>query len=290
LGLQNEKGGLVVIQKVVMLMVGVFFVILSGTVMGETSTLVNIESLAVVLGGAVFSALLAFPLKTIEDLIKSLKRVFHHKETDHQGLIRYLERLARVARLHGAKALEAEAREVDNEFLRKGIELVADGYDHFEVRNIMEKEYELYVSRKESQITILDTMAKMAPVFGFLGTIMGLVEVLGNLSDPAQIGKGMALALLTTFYGLLLANLLFLPLSKKLSEHTKTEATILSIMVEALMGIAEQKNAKSISHRLQSYLNVNQSPHVVTDGPEQDKTDSGIRIPFGKLSLRRNSG
>ena len=278
------------IQKVLMVMVGLFLVFLSGTIVGETSVLMNMKSMAVVLGGAMFSALLAFPLKTIEDLIKSLKSVFHYKEKDHEDLIRYLERLARVARLHGAKALEVEARKADNEFLKKGIELIADGYDHFEVRNIMEKEYELYVSRKESQINILDTMAKMAPVFGFLGTIMGLVEVLGNLSEPAQIGKGMALALLTTFYGLLLANFLFLPISKKLSEHTKNEATILSIMVEALMGVAEQKNAKSISHRLQSYLNVNQAPHIVADGPERNKVDSGIRIPLGKLILRRNGG
>jgi chemotaxis protein MotA len=279
-----------VVQKVLMVMVGLFLLFVSGTIVGETSILTNMKSMAVVLGGAVFSVLLAFPLKTIEDLIKSLKGIFPHKETDHQGLIRYLERLARVARLQGAKALEAEARKTDNEFLKKGIELVADGYDHFEIRNIMEKEYELYVSRKESQITILDTMAKMAPVFGFLGTIMGLVEVLGNLSEPAQIGKGMALALLTTFYGLLLANFLFLPLSKKLSEHTKNEAVILSIMVEALMGIAEQKNAKSISHRLQSYLNVNQTPHIRAENAESSKTDSAIRMPLGKLILRKNSG
>jgi chemotaxis protein MotA len=290
LELPNYQGETIVIQKVVILIVGAFFLFLSGTVMGETSMLVNVQSLAVVLGGTVFSALLAFPLKTLEDLIKSLRKVFQHKETDHHALIRCLERLARAARLHGVKALEAEGRDLENDFLRKGVELVADGYDQFEIRNIMEKEYELYFSWKESQITILDTMAKLAPVFGFLGTIMGLVEVLGNLGDPAQIGKGMALALLTTFYGLMFANFLFMPMSKKLSEHIKAEATVLSVIVEALMGIAEQKNARGISHRLQSYLNINQTAQPPATSTRPEKPDSGIRIPFGKLVMRRHSG
>jgi chemotaxis protein MotA len=126
----------------------------------------------------------------------------------------------------------------------------------------MEKDYELYFSRKESQVNILNTLAKLAPVFGFVGTIIGLINVLNNVEDPAQIGKGMALALLTTLYGILLANFLFFPLSKKLSEHTKAEATVLNIILEGVMDIADQKTSKSISHRLNSYLDINHLSHM----------------------------
>jgi chemotaxis protein MotA len=100
----------------------------------------------------------------------------------------------------------------------------------------------------------------------------------------------MALALLTTFYGLLLANFLFMPMSKKLSEHTKAEATVLSVIVEALMGIAEQRNAKGISYRLQSYFNVNQGVTPATESSGSEKPLSGIRFPFDKLAMRRRSG
>jgi chemotaxis protein MotA len=126
----------------------------------------------------------------------------------------------------------------------------------------MEKDYELYFSRKESQVNVLNTLAKLAPVFGFVGTIIGLINVLNHVEDPAQIAKGMALALLTTLYGILLANFLFYPLSKKLSEYTKAETTVLNLILEGIMDIAEQKTSASISHRLNSYLGVNHLSHM----------------------------
>ncbi|MGD1968929.1 MAG: MotA/TolQ/ExbB proton channel family protein, partial [Desulfobacterales bacterium] len=170
-----------------------------------------------------------------------------------------------IWRRHGLVALENARKELDNVFLQKGIELVVDGYDRYEIRNILEKDYELYFSRKASQVNILNTLAKLAPVFGFVGTILGLINVLNSMEDPALIGKGMALALLTTLYGILLANFLFFPLSKKLSEYTKAEATVLNIILQGIMDIAEQKTSKSISHRLNSYLDINQLSRMHKD-------------------------
>ena len=159
-----------------------------------------------------------------------------------------------------------------NIFLRKGVELVADGYDRFDIRNIMERDYELYFSQKESQINILNTLAKLAPVFGFVGTIIGLINVLSEMGNPEHIGKGMALALLTTFYGLLFANFLFLPLAKKLSEHIKAEATALNVILDGIMDIADLKNSRSISHRLTSYLDVEKISQI----------NSEPRVPLAK--------
>ena len=173
--------------------------------------------------------------------------------------------------------------------MRKGIELVVDGYDRYEIRTIMEKEYDLYFSRRESQGNVLNTLAKLAPVFGFVGTIIGLINVLANMGEPAEIGKGMALALLTTFYGLLFANFLFLPLSKKLSEHTKNEATLLNVIMEGIVDISEEKNSKSISHRLQSYLAMNHLVRADGVAPSLSEEEVSTHLPLQRFIARKQS-
>ena len=241
-----------------------FFIIMSESVIDGTSIMMNLKSVVLVTAGTLLSAYIAYPLKTFKDLCKSLRVVFKQQETDSEQLVRELETLALIWRRSGLVALEKAGKRVENVFLQKGIELVVDGYDRYDIRNIMEKDYELYFSRRESQVNILNTLAKLAPVFGFVGTILGLINVLNSMEDPAMIGKGMALALLTTLYGILLANFLFFPLSKKLSEYTKAEATVLNIILEGIMDIAAQKTSKSISHRLNSYLDINQLSRMHT--------------------------
>jgi chemotaxis protein MotA len=235
----------------------------------------NLKSAMLVLAGTLLSALIAYPLKTFKDLRKSLKAIFSRGETDSEPLIKELEALALIWRRYGIYDLENAAQQVDNVFLRKGVELVVDGYNRFDIRNVMEKDYELYFSRKESQVNILKTLAKLAPVFGFVGTIIGLINVLNNMQDPAQIGEGMALALLTTLYGILMANFLFLPLSKKLAEHIKAEATVLNIVLEGILDIADQKTSSYISRRLTSYLDVNSLNHMSKEqNPENVSTSA----------------
>lgn len=277
------------IQRVIVLVGVMFFLFLSGNVVGETSPVVNIKSGLMVLGGTLLSALLAFPMRTIKDLIHSLHSLCGHEQTDYSALIRQMERLARVQRTHGVRALEEEGNRAGHVFLRKGVDLVVDGYDRYEIRNILEKEYELYFSYKESQVNILSTTAKLAPVFGFVGTIIGLIGVLNHMGEPAEIGKGMALALLTTFYGLLFSNFMFLPLAKKLSERIKSESTLLNIILEGVMDIAEQKNAKSISHRLNSYLNVNNLTRTEGSKPASPGARSILDPPGQRLMAGREN-
>jgi chemotaxis protein MotA len=251
-----------VLQKLILLIGIVLFMILSGNAIENTSIMLNLKSALLVMAGSLLSAFIAFPMKTFRDLFKSLLAVYKKEETDNEPLVQEMVKLAVLWRRHGIIALENAKNRVDNVFLNKGVELVVDGYNRYDIRNIMEKDYELYFSRKESQVNILNTLAKLAPVFGFVGTIIGLINVLNSVEDPAQIGKGMALALLTTLYGILLANFLFFPLAKKLSEHTKAEATVLNIILEGVMDIADQKTSKSISHRLNSYLDINHLSHM----------------------------
>ena len=258
-----------------------FFIIMSESVIDGTSIIMNLKSVLLVTAGTLLSAFIAFPLKTFKDLFKSLIVVFKQQETNNEPLIKELESLAIIWRRHGIVALENARKRVDNVFLQKGVELVVDGYDRYDIRNIMEKDYELYFSRKESQVNILNTLAKLAPVFGFVGTILGLINVLNSMEDPAMIGKGMALALLTTLYGILLANFLFFPLSKKLSEYTKAEATVLNIILEGIMDIAEQKTSKSIYHRLNSYLDISQLSRM-----HKEKADSRRVQPTPQMQVQ----
>ena len=253
------------VQKLILGIGILAFLIISEMAIEGTSILMNLKSALLVLAGTLLSALIAYPLKTFKDLRKSLKAIFSRGETDSEPLIKELEALAVIWRRYGIYELENAAQSIDNVFLRKGVELVVDGYNRFDIRNVMEKDYELYFSRKDSQINILKTLAKLAPVFGFVGTIIGLINVLNNMQDPAQIGEGMALALLTTLYGILMANFIFLPLSKKLSEHIKTEATTLNIVLEGILDIADQKTSTYISRRLTSYLDINSLNHMHKD-------------------------
>jgi chemotaxis protein MotA len=251
-----------VLQKIILLIGVLFFIILSGNAIEGTSVMLNLKSALLVMAGTLLSAFIAFPMKTFRDLYKSLLAVFKQEETDNEPLVKELEKLALIWRRYGTLELEKAGNRVENVFLHKGIGLVVDGYNRYDIRNNMERDYELYFSRKESQVNVLNTLAKLSPVFGFVGTIIGLINVLNHVEDPAQIGKGMALALLTTLYGILFANFFFFPLSKKLSEHIKAEATVLNVILEGIMDIAEQKNSKSISHRLNSYLGVNRLSHM----------------------------
>jgi chemotaxis protein MotA len=262
-------------KRLVIIMGALAFLLLAGTVVSDTSWLTNLQSAAMVLGGTLLSAVLAYSPKTLIDLTKSFKQIYQQEEADHDELVKLIAKLAYIARLHGMRALEEAASKSDNRFLKRGIELVADGYDRYEIRNIMENEYEIYFSRKEAQSNLLNTMAKLAPVFGFVGTIIGLINVLSHLGHPQAIGQGMALALLTTFYGLLFANVVFLPMARKYMDHLKAESTILNMILEGIVDISDDKNSRAITHRLNSYL-------AMYNGTEQ--TD--VPLPDGGRVLR----
>lgn len=267
----------------------ILFLGLSTTIVGETSIILNLKSGILVLGGTIVIGFLSFPMKSYRDLFKTLWVNSRRQRTDSRGLLKDIARLSRVNRLYGNLALEKEAHHIKNIFLRKGIDLIVDGYDPYEIQNVMEKEYEIYFSRKESLVNILSTLQKLAPVIGFLGTIIGLINVLNNLGSPGDMGKGMAVALLTTLYGLLIANFIFLPLHKKLSEHLKLESTLLYVIIEGVLDISKDKNSRAVVYHLQSYMDNCQ-------GKQNDLLESKVRSrlrvspnPLEKLTAKKQN-
>jgi len=277
------------IQIIIVAAGGMICLFLTGNTVSEISEVTNLKSVLLVLGGTFMGAFLAFPVKTFKGLFKSLIEVFRYKETNYKDLLLQIENLANVRWFYGIRELEEDGNKTGNPFLRRGIELIVDDYDRHEIRNIMEKDYELYFSNKGSHVHILRTLAKLAPAFGFIGTIIGLISVLNNMGTPTEIGKGMSLALLTTLYGSLISNFLFLPLAKKLSEHTKGEITQLNIIVEGIMDISDKRNPKAISYRLQRYLGVDDLTR--TDGLAEPVPGGGsiFRSFAHKLAMRKQN-
>lgn len=264
----------------------VVFALIAASALGGTTLSVNLQSCLMVLGGTLVSTLLAFPPQTFKDLLESLKTVYRRVPPDFRETIGEIAALAKIRRTMGPRELNDEGNKAGNPYLRKGVDLIADGYSRQEIHFIMEKEYELYFSHKESQINILNTMAKISPAFGFLGTVISLINILHNVSQASAIAKGMSMALLTTLYSLLFTNFLFLPMARKLSEFAKSEALLLNIILEGLLGIAESKNPSAISHRLESYLDTNPRLHRPAELIPEKSSAAKPRYFFGILPER----
>jgi chemotaxis protein MotA len=273
---------------ILMLVTGVLiFLFSTGSVAGAVSDMTNFKSCLMVFGGTMICGFLAFPKKAFKGLLKSLHQVFRYDPSSNKTLLFEIETLAHVRWLYGIKELETEARQATNPFLRKGIELVVDNYYPDEISSAMERDFDLYLSEKVSHVNILNTLAKFAPALGFVGTLIGLMSVFNHMQNPQEMGKGMSLAVLTTLYGSLLAHVFFLPLAKKLSEHTRTEAIQLSIIKEGVIAISEKRNPKVISHRLQADL----ATHLLQDpsGCEAPAHSSNGRSMRRKWTMKKQN-
>lgn len=178
---------------------------------GSLNDFIDTPSILIVLGGTAAGTLISYPLNRVLDVIKILKVVFTKKIIDAAGIIKIIVELAETARREGLLALEDAALQIDDQFLQKGILLVVDGTDPELVRSILETELSFLEERHKSGQSIFETMGALAPAFGMIGTLVGLIQMLKNLDSPEAIGPGMAVALITTFYGALLANLVFIP-------------------------------------------------------------------------------
>lgn len=277
------------IQRLVLTAGAILFIGLSINMAGDISMMMNIKSALLVLGGTMLGGFLAFPVKSYKDLFKTLQELFRHRQADQQDLVKHITRLSRVSRIYGNLTLEKEIHTTKNFFLRKGIELIVDGYDTYEIYKIMEKEYEIYFSRKESMVNIINTLQKLAPIIGFGGTVIGLIDILSHMGAPDEMGRGMAVALLTTLYGLLIANFVFLPLYKKLSEHLKSDAMLFHVVLEGLLDISKDRNSRAVEYRLQSYIdNYNGKPDKSLNFPFHQGLASSLK-PLPKMKTRKQN-
>lgn len=225
---------------------------------GDIGLFVNVPGLLIVIGGTFMATLTQVSLADFLGSFSIGMKALFYKVDDPKQLIDDAVELADVARKNGLLALEGQ--EINNTFMAKGIGLCVDGHDPALVQKMLAKELSLTIARHEVGQRMFTNMAVMAPAMGMIGTLIGLVQMLANMSDPASIGPAMAVALLTTLYGAVIANAFAQPMADKLARATELEKTNKALIIETIMGIQEGINPKVLAQLLQTYLPGNKRP------------------------------
>ncbi len=233
------------------------FLLLGGAIAtGEGGVLlfINIPSMLIVFGGTGSVMLLNYPAADVKQLMGvTMRTLFYKLSTPPQEIQRVIE-YATLARKEGLLALESRLREVDDEFFAKGIQLVIDGFPAETVRDIMDLEAEWQRQRHASGKRMLEAIGAYAPAFGMIGTLIGLIQMLSNLDDPSKIGGGMATALLTTLYGAMAANMVFLPMAGKLDVRAREESLLRDLMIEGIVAIQSGDGPQLIKEKLKAFV------------------------------------
>jgi len=215
---------------------------------------IDYPSAAVVVGGAIAAAAIAFPFKSLVTVFSVSKKVFMPKQEDIEPVINQLVEFAEIARRDGILALENKTDEINDPFILLGIQMAVDGTDAEIMENILRTDILAVAERHKIGKSILETVGRYAPAFGMIGTLMGLIIMLGNMDDPEAIGPGMAVALITTLYGAIVSNLFCLPFADKLAYYSKRELEVREIIVRGILSIQDGDNPRVLEQKLKTFL------------------------------------
>lgn len=211
-------------------------------------------SVILVVGGAIMAAMTAFPFRTLKTLPWVFKKAFLPKSPNLEPVILSLVEFAEIARRDGILALENKIDELEDPFIKLGLQMAIDGTDAEIIETILRTEMESVANRHKTGKAMLDTLNKYAPAWGMIGTLVGLVIMLGNMSDPNAIGPGMAVALLTTLYGAIISNMVCAPLGDKLAFFSKKEMEVREIVVRGILSIQVGDNPRVLEQKLRTFL------------------------------------
>ena len=225
---------------------------------GGAGMFFNIPSVMIVVGGMVASTLIHFSLGTVLKIFSITKKTLFSQLPPEQDVVQRMVDCAAINRRDGALALERQIADIDDAFLVKGVQMLIDGQGEDAIEQQLNTEVQYLEERHATGKKVLEFMGGSAPAYGMIGTLIGLIQMLQNLSSPDSIGMGMATALITTFYGALLANLVFLPLAGKLSLRSKTETLQKEMIIEGLLSIARGESPTAVRERMQAFLDAKQ--------------------------------
>ena len=235
-------------------MVVSFGLILAALFAGGTPlTFVDVPSMLIVFGGTLGATLTHYPLGTVFKIGAIIRKTLVSKVPTATLIIDQFMDYSNRARREGILALEPIVKGIDDPYLRKGLQLTVDGLEPGAIQSIMETEIGNIEGRHEVGVELLSALAAYSPALGMIGTVIGLVQMLNTMDDPSSIGPSMAVALITTFYGAVLANLVFLPLVGKLKHRSKEEILIMEMQMEGVLGISRGENPRIIMEKLSSY-------------------------------------
>lgn len=234
-------------------LIGTLIVLATAIVLGgSVGAFVDTASLVLVIGGTLLVTLMKFSFPQFLNAAKVAFKAFTYRVPEPEALIDTSIYLAHQARASGLLALE-EA-DVDDEFFRKALNLVVDGHDPAVVRSILAKDLDLTLKRHREGQAIFKAIGDAAPAMGMIGTLIGLVQMLGSMSDPKQIAPAMAIALLTTLYGALIANVIAIPIADKLALRSTAERLAKSLIIDAVMSIQDGQHPRVMQDLLKNYL------------------------------------
>lgn len=225
---------------------------------GSFASFIDYPSAAVVIGGAISATLICYPLGTAFLMPKIVKKVFFPGSKDLAPVIQQLIEFSEIARRDGILALENKTAEIDDPFILLGIQMAVDGTDAELMEVILRSEMQAISNRHKTGKSTMDSLGRYAPAFGMIGTLMGLIIMLGNMDDPAAIGPGMAVALITTLYGAFVSNLFFLPFADKLAFYSKKELEVREVIVRGILSIQEGDNPRVLEQKLNTMLPMDQ--------------------------------
>jgi len=221
---------------------------------GNPDIFIHIPSIMVVFGGTMAATLVNYPIRELLGVLQVARKTFKSEPVHEVTLIPLLVRLAIKARREGILSLEEELKNINDPFLRSGLEMVVDGTEPETIRNVMETELEYLIERHKRGQRIFTSLGTYSPAFGMIGTLIGLIAMLKTLNNPANIGSGMAIALITTFYGALAANLVFLPMAGKLKNLSDEEVIMKEMILEGILAIQFGEHPRNIERKLRNFL------------------------------------
>lgn len=249
-----KKFDLMTLVGIVAGIIAIMFAIASSAGLAGVTSFIHVASMLVVFGGLTAAILINFSLTEVKLVPRVFKEAFREDRQDLPTLINTFVELSTKARREGLLALEASLEEVTDPFIKKGVLLAVDGIEPDIIKDIMMAEVVATEERHRKGRLILEKCGEYAPAWGMIGTLVGLVLMLQNLNDPSTLGPNMAVALITTFYGAVLANLVFIPMASKLQNKTDEEVFVKQIIVEGVIGVQSGQNPKILQEKLSAFL------------------------------------
>ena len=242
------------IASIIGIVSGIGFVIGTILLSGSIVAFINTPSLVIVVGGTVAATMIGYPLKDFLGIFKAAMKIFIFKLEPAEDIIANLVETSNKARKGGLLSIEGNIEDTNDPYLAQALQMTVDGVKTADIAAIMQKKMELTKKTLDTGSDMFASMGTYAPAFGMIGTLIGLVQMLANLDDPSSIGPRMAVAMITTFYGAVLANLFFIPMSDKLAGRNEEEITNMNIIFQGIISIREGEHPKLMEDKLNIYI------------------------------------
>ncbi|NLG35731.1 MAG: motility protein A [Lentisphaerae bacterium] len=228
--------------------------VVGSIVVGGGAGFLNLPSMMITIGGAFAATLMNFPLPKIIGTISVVRKAFASQDKDYLAVFKRLSDFAVRARRDGILGLESEVETLEDVFMQKGLRMAVDGNSAEVIEAVLEQDIASMVERHQVGHGIFQAVGSYAPAFGMIGTLIGLIQMLRNLDDPSSIGMGMSVALLTTLYGALVANVIALPIAGKLEQRTGEEVAIRRMVLQGILSIQQGDSPRVAQEKLRSYM------------------------------------